>query len=279
VLATPLLEVRHVNKSFGAVQALDDITFTARAGEVTALVGDNGAGKSTLIKCIGGIHAMDSGTYHIDDQTVSVRTPREAANLGIEVVYQDLALCNNLDAVQNMFLGREIGRGGMLDEPAMEKVAAATLRRMAATSVASVRQPVALLSGGQRQAIAIARAIVRDSRVVILDEPTAALGVVQTTRILELIRQLADGGIAVILISHNMNDVFAVADSIAALYLGRLAIQTRASLVTYSQLIEVITTGTCATISAPPPPVAPRRAVPAARPLTNARLQPRAPSR
>ena len=191
---------------------------------------------------------------------------------------RNLALCNNLDAVQNMFLGREIRRGGMLDEPAMEKVAAATLRRMAATNLSSLRQPVSRLSGGQRQAVAIARAIVRDSRVVILDEPTAALGVVQTTRILELIRQLADSGIAVVLISHNMNDVFAVADSIAALYLGRLAIQTRASLVTYSQLIEVITTGACATISAPPPPVLPRRAVAAARPMTNARLQPRAPS-
>jgi D-xylose transport system ATP-binding protein len=280
VSMTPLLELRHVNKRFGAVQALDDVALTVRAGEVTALVGDNGAGKSTLIKCIGGIHAMDSGAYLIGGEAVTVRTPREAASLGVEVVYQDLALCNNLDAVQNMFLGREIRRHGLLDEAAMEKVAAVTLRRMAATTVASMRRPVSMLSGGQRQTVAIARAILGDSRIIVLDEPTAALGVIQTTRVLELVRQLADSGLAVILISHNMNDVFAVADSIAALYLGRLAVQVRASLITYSQLIEVITTGTCETINAVPPIAGTRRTVPAQRsPVVSARLQRRASSR
>jgi D-xylose transport system ATP-binding protein len=243
VSTTPLLELRRVNKRFGAVQVLNDVTFTARAGDVTVLVGDNGAGKSTLTKCIGGIHSMDSGSYLLDGAPVNIRTASEARRLGIDIAYQDLALCDNLDIVQNMFLGRELHRGIVLDEPEMEHIAAETLRRLSATTVRSIRQPVYTLSGGQRQTVAIAKAILWSSRIVVLDEPTAALGVAQTARILELIRQLADDGLAVVVVSHNMNDVFAVADSIATLYLGRMAAQVRASQLTYRQLIELITTG------------------------------------
>jgi D-xylose transport system ATP-binding protein len=243
VSTTPLLELRHVNKSFGPVQVLDDVTFTARAGEVTVLVGDNGAGKSTLIKCIGGTHGMDSGSYLLDGAPVNIRTATDTAKFGIAVAYQDLSLCDNLDIVQNMFLGRELQRGILLDEPRMERMAAAALRQLSAYTVRSIRQPVYTLSGGQRQTVAIAKAILWSSRVVVLDEPTAALGVAQTARILELIRQLADSGLAVILVSHNMDDVFAVADSIATLYLGRMAAQARASQLTYRQIIELITTG------------------------------------
>jgi D-xylose transport system ATP-binding protein len=248
VSAQPLLELRHINKRFGAIQALDDVTFTARSGEVTALVGDNGAGKSTLIKCMVGMYSIDSGTYLLDGVPVTVRSPRGAADLGIEVVYQDLALCDNLDIVQNMFLGREIHNGIVLDESTMERIASSTLRRMSAHTIRSLRQPVATLSGGQRQTVAIARALQWNSRVVILDEPTSALGVMQTSRVLELIRQLADTGIAVILISHNLNDVFAVADSIATLYLGQMSAQVSASQVTYSQVVELVTTGDCGRI-------------------------------
>jgi D-xylose transport system ATP-binding protein len=243
VSTTPLLELRRVNKRFGAVQVLNDVTFTARAGDVTVLVGDNGAGKSTLTKCIGGIHSMDSGSYLLDGTAVNIRTASEARRFGIDIAYQDLALCDNLDIVQNMFLGRELHRGMVLDEPEMEHIAAETLRRLSATTVRSIRQPVYTLSGGQRQTVAIAKAILWSSRIVVLDEPTAALGLAQTARILELIRQLADDGRAVVVVSHNMNDVFAVADSIATLYLGRMAAQVRASQLTYRQLIELITTG------------------------------------
>jgi D-xylose transport system ATP-binding protein len=243
VSTTPLLDVRGVNKSFGAVQVLRDVDFAAYAGEVTALVGDNGAGKSTLVKCMGGIYPMDSGEYVFDGKTVSVHTPRDAGALGVEIVYQDLALCDNLDIVQNMFLGRERTAGVVLDEPSMEKMAAQTLTRLSVRTVKSVRQHVASLSGGQRQTVAIAKAVLWNGRVVILDEPTAALGVAQTAQVLELVRQLADNGIAVVLISHNMNDVFAVADRIATLYLGRMAAQVKASDVTYSQVVELITAG------------------------------------
>jgi D-xylose transport system ATP-binding protein len=269
VLTTPLLELRHVNKSFGAVQVLDDVTFTARAGDVTVLVGDNGAGKSTLTKCIGGIHTMDSGAYLLEGAAVNIRTASEAARLGIEIAYQDLALCDNLDIVQNMFLGRELHRGLVLDESEMEHIAVETLRRLSVNTVRSIRQPVYTLSGGQRQTVAIAKAILWSSRIVVLDEPTAALGVAQTARILELIRQLADGGLAVILVSHNMNDVFAVADSIATLYLGRMAAQVRASQLTYRQLIELITTGSTGEIGL--------RASLTSRDLRGARSRPMAP--
>ena len=240
---TPLLDMRGINKSFGAVQVLKDVDFHARAGEVTALVGDNGAGKSTLVKCIGGIHPIDSGQYNYDGKPVTVHSPRDAGGLGIEIVYQDLALCDNLDIVQNMFLGREKVNGIVLDEPTMEQLAQDTLKRLSVRTVKSVRQVVASLSGGQRQTVAIAKSVLWNSRLVVLDEPTAALGVAQTAQVLELVRQLADNGLAVVLISHNMNDVFAVADSISTLYLGRTAAQVKASDVTYAQVVELITAG------------------------------------
>ncbi|WP_055481295.1 ATP-binding cassette domain-containing protein [Sphaerimonospora mesophila] len=239
----PILELRGINKSFGPVQVLHDVAFSAHAGEVTALVGDNGAGKSTLVKCIGGIHQIDSGEYFFEGRKVQVHGPRDAAELGVEIVYQDLALCDNLDIVQNMFLGRERKSGLVLDEATMEEMAAKTLAGLSVRTVKSLRQHVSSLSGGQRQTVAIAKAVLWNSKVVILDEPTAALGVAQTAQVLELVRRLADNGLAVVLISHNMNDVFAVSDRIAALYLGRMAAQIRTSEVTHSQVVELITSG------------------------------------
>lgn len=240
---TPLLELRGVNKSFGAVHVLRDVHFAAYAGQVTALVGDNGAGKSTLIKCVGGIHPIDSGEYLFDGQPVHVHGPRDASHLGIEIVYQDLALCDNLDIVQNMFLGREKRTGVLLDEATMERMAADTLASLHVRTVKSIRQLVASLSGGQRQTVAIAKAVLWNSRVVILDEPTAALGVAQTRQVLDLVRRLADNGLAVVLISHNLNDVFEVADRISALYLGQVAAEVDASAVTHGQVVELITAG------------------------------------
>ncbi|MFG1942833.1 ATP-binding cassette domain-containing protein [Nonomuraea sp. NPDC048826] len=240
---TPLLEVRGIDKSFGPVQVLHDVAFSAHAGEVTALVGDNGAGKSTLVKCIGGIYPIDAGELLFDGKPAHVHGPRDAATLGIEIVYQDLALCDNLDIVQNMFLGRERRRGIMLDEAAMEELAQETLTGLSVRTVKSIRQQVSSLSGGQRQTVAIAKAVLWNSKVVILDEPTAALGVAQTAQVLELVRRLADKGLAVVLISHNMNDVFAVSDRIAALYLGRMAAQVRTADVTHAQVVELITSG------------------------------------
>jgi len=243
VTDTPLLELRGLNKSFGPVQVLRDVDFSAYAGQVTALVGDNGAGKSTLVKCLGGIYSIDSGEYLYDGKPVTVHGPRDASALGVEIVYQDLALCDNLDIVQNMFLGREIKRGLVLDDITMEQKAAETLAGLSVRTVKSVRQHVASLSGGQRQTVAIAKAVLWNNRLVVLDEPTAALGVAQTAQVLELVRRLADNGLAVVLISHNMNDVFAVADRIAALFLGQMAAQVRATDVTHSQLVELITAG------------------------------------
>ncbi|WP_326642086.1 ATP-binding cassette domain-containing protein [Streptosporangium sp. NBC_01755] len=240
---TPALELRGIDKSFGPVQVLHDVAFSAYAGEVTALVGDNGAGKSTLVKCVGGIHPIDSGEYLFDGKPVRIGSPRDAAELGIEIVYQDLALCDNLDIVQNMFLGREHKRGIVLDEDTMEAMAAKTLESLSVRTVKSIRQLVASLSGGQRQTVAIAKAVLWNSKVVILDEPTAALGVAQTAQVLELVRRLADQGLAVVLISHNMNDVFAVSDRIATLYLGRMAAQVKTSDVTHAQVVELITSG------------------------------------
>ncbi|MEU6740358.1 ATP-binding cassette domain-containing protein [Streptosporangium sandarakinum] len=240
---TPVLELRGIDKSFGPVQVLHDVDFSVHPGEVTALVGDNGAGKSTLVKCIGGIHPVDSGEYLFDGKAVQISSPRDAAGLGIEIVYQDLALCDNLDIVQNMFLGREHRRGIVLDEDTMEEMAARTLESLSVRTVKSIRQHVSSLSGGQRQTVAIAKAVLWNSKVVILDEPTAALGVAQTAQVLELVRRLADQGLAVVLISHNMNDVFAVSDRIAALYLGRMAAQVRTSDVTHAQVVELITSG------------------------------------
>jgi D-xylose transport system ATP-binding protein len=239
----PLLRLREVNKSFGAVHVLQDVDFEAYAGQVTALVGDNGAGKSTLIKGIAGIHAFDSGEYLFEGQPVHVTNPKQANALGIEVVYQDLALCDNLDIVHNLFLGREVTRNGVLDEATMERRATETLAGLSVRTVKSIRQVVASLSGGQRQTVAIARAVIWNSKLVILDEPTAALGVAQTEQVLRLVRRLADNGLAVVLISHNLNDVFQVADHIAVLYLGRMAAQVKAGDVTHNQVVEVITSG------------------------------------
>ncbi|WP_393062846.1 ATP-binding cassette domain-containing protein [Streptomyces sp. LN549] len=241
--ATPILQLRGINKSFGAVQVLHDVAFSAHPGEVTALVGDNGAGKSTLVKCIGGIHSIDAGEYWFGGEQVQMHSPRDAAGLGVEIVYQDLALCDNLDIVQNMFLGREKRSGLVLDDATMEEMAAKTLAGLSVRTVKSLRQRVSSLSGGQRQTVAIAKAVLWNSKLVILDEPTAALGVAQTAQVLELVRRLADNGLAVVLISHNMNDVFAVSDQIAALYLGRTAAQVRTSDVTHTQLVELITSG------------------------------------
>ena len=241
---TPVLQLRGIDKSFGPVHVLTAVDLTAAAGEVTALVGDNGAGKTTLIKCVGGSYPVDAGEFLIDGRPVAVRDPRDAAALGIEIVYQDLALCENLDIVQNMFLGRERRtRLGTLDEITMERLARQTLASLSVRTVRSVRQGVASLSGGQRQTVAIAKSVLWKSTVVILDEPTAALGVAQTEQVLGLVRRLADQGVAVILVSHNMNDVLQVADSIAVLYLGRLAAQVRRSDVGQTQVVELITAG------------------------------------
>jgi D-xylose transport system ATP-binding protein len=242
-MAEPTLSLRGINKSFGPVDVLRGVNFEADAGQVTALVGDNGAGKSTLVKCIGGTYTIDSGEFYFEGKPVHVHSPRQASELGIEIVYQDLALCDNLDIVQNMFLGRESINGVVLDEISMEKAAAGALESLRVRTVKSVRQRVSSLSGGQRQTVAIAKSVLWQSKVVLLDEPTAALGVAQTAQVLELVRRLADQGIAVVLISHNMNDVLQVADRIAVLYLGRMAAIVNRKEVDQQQLVELITTG------------------------------------
>ena len=240
----PLLELRGVTKSFGSVQALTDVDLEVRHGEVMALVGDNGAGKSTLIKCVAGIHPMDDGQIYFDGQPVSIHSPREAANLGIEVVYQDLALCDNLDVVQNMYLGREVHNWFQrLKEPPMEAKTNETLKTLAVTTIRSIRQPVATLSGGQRQSVAVARAVMWNSKLVILDEPTAALGVSQTEQVLQLVRRLAEQGLAVILISHNLHDVFVAADRIFVLRLGRNAGLFERRKTTQEEVVRAITAG------------------------------------
>ena len=232
-----------ISKSFGAVRALTDVNLEVPAGQVTALAGDNGAGKSVLIKTVAGTHRPDRGEIWWDGRNVDIRTPADAATLGIETVYQDLALCDNLDIVQNMFLGRERRRHFALDEDAMETSARATLSGLKVTTVRSIRQPVATLSGGQRQSVAIAKAVLWNSRLVIMDEPTAALGVAQTRTVLDLVRRLADQGLAVLLVTHNMNDVFEVADRIAVLYLGRLVTQRPMSELDIQLVVELMTTG------------------------------------
>ena len=242
-MAEPALSLKSINKSFGAVNVLRGVNFEAYAGHVTALVGDNGAGKSTLVKCIGGTYTIDSGEYVYEGQPVTVHSPREASELGIEIVYQDLALCDNLDIVQNMFLGREAHKGPLLNEIEMEQKAAAALKSLSVRTVKSVRQRVSSLSGGQRQTVAIAKSVLWQSKVMLLDEPTAALGVAQTAQVLDLVRRLADQGIAVVLISHNMNDVLQVADRIACLYLGQMAAIVDRKDVDQRQLVELITTG------------------------------------
>ncbi len=240
---TPTLELRGIDKSFGAIQVLHGVSMKVYPGQVTALVGDNGAGKSTLIKSIAGIHAIDAGEILFEGRPVSISGPREAAALGIEIVYQDLALCDNLDVVQNMFLGRERKNGVLLDETSMEQAARETLSKLSVRTLKSVRQLVASLSGGQRQTVAIAKAVLWESKLVVLDEPTAALGVAQTRQVLDLVRRLADHGLGVVLISHNMNDVFEVADRIACLYLGRMAAEVNTKDVTHGQVVELITAG------------------------------------
>ena len=242
-MTSPILSLRGIQKSFGPVQVLKGVDFDAYPGQVTALVGDNGAGKSTLIKCMSGIYGIDAGEYFFEGQKIQISGPRDATSLGIEIVYQDLALCDNLDIVQNMFLGREIINRGTLSEETMETLARKTLDGLSVRTVKSIRQLVSSLSGGQRQTVAIARAVLWNSKVVILDEPTAALGVAQTEQVLNLVRRLADKGLAVILISHNLRDVFQVADNIAALYLGQMAAQVKTREVTDSQIIQLITTG------------------------------------
>ena len=242
-MASPILSLRQVNKSFGPVHVLKDVNFDAYAGKVTALVGDNGAGKSTLIKCIAGIYTPETGEFIFEGNKVSIAGPRDATALGIEIVYQDLALCDNLDIVHNMFLGREEKSGVTLNESHMESMAKKTLDGLSVRTVKSIRQKVASLSGGQRQTVAIARAVLWNSKVVILDEPTAALGVAQTEQVLKLVRQLADNGLAVIVISHNLNDVFQVADNIAAMYLGTMAAQVEKNSVSQSDVVRLITTG------------------------------------
>ena len=241
---TPLLELRGVTKSFGSVQALTDVDLEVRAGEVMALVGDNGAGKSTLIKCVAGIHPMDSGQIFFEGQPVSIHGPKDAAKLGIEVVYQDLALCDNLDVVQNMYLGREEHDWFQrLKEPPMEAKTRETLKTLAVTTIKSIRQPVATLSGGQRQSVAVARAVMWNSRLVILDEPTAALGVSQTEQVLQLVARLAEQGLAVILISHNLHDIFEVATRITVLRLGRdIGVYERAN-TSQDEIVHAITAG------------------------------------
>jgi D-xylose transport system ATP-binding protein len=240
---TPLLELRNITKSFGSVQALSEVDFEVRNGEVMALVGDNGAGKSTLIKCIAGIHGADSGEILFEGREVHIHGPKDSAKLGIEVVYQDLALCDNLDVVQNMYLGREANRFEILAEPTMEQHTGETLKSLAVTTIRSIRQPVATLSGGQRQSVAVARAVMWNSKLVILDEPTAALGVAQTEQVLALVRRLGEQGLAVIIISHNLHDVFETADRITVLRLGRnVGIFDRRT-TTQQAVVEAITAG------------------------------------
>ncbi len=239
----PLLKIRELDKHFGPVQALYHVDLDIPSGKVTALVGDNGAGKTVLTKCIAGIYQVDHGEVFWEGHQVHVRAARDASRLGIETVYQDLALADNLDIVQNMFLGRERLRLGLLDEDSMERAAAQTLADLRVTTVRSIRQPVASLSGGQRQSVAVAKAVMWNSKLVIMDEPTAALGVVQTKQVLDLIKRLRDRGLGVMVISHNLNDVFEVADRIAVMYLGRLVVQDDAGKFDRQSVVEYMTTG------------------------------------
>ncbi len=250
---TPLLELRGITKSFGSVQALSDVDFEVRNGEIMALVGDNGAGKSTLIKCIAGIHGFDTGQIRFEGQDVAIHGPKDSARLGIEVVYQDLALCDNLDVVQNMYLGREVhDRFQRLKEPIMEQRTAETLKSLAVTTINSVRQPVATLSGGQRQSVAVAKAVQWNSKLVILDEPTAALGVAQTEQVLALVRRLGEQGLSVVIISHNLHDIFETADRITVLRLGRNVGVFEREKTTQQEVVAAITAGVPTKVSGIP---------------------------
>ena len=241
--AEPLLSLRGIDKHFGPVQALYGVDLDLPAGQVTGLCGDNGAGKSVLTRCLAGVHQPDRGHIYFEGRPVHIQSTRDAAALGIETVYQDLALADNLDIVQNMFLGRERLRRGLLDEDSMERAAAETLSNLRVTTVRSIRQPVASLSGGQRQSVAVAKAVMWNSKVVLLDEPTAALGVVQTQMVLDLVRRLRDHGLAVMVISHNLNDVFDVADRIAVLHLGRKVAEGPVGEFDLRQVVQYMTTG------------------------------------
>jgi D-xylose transport system ATP-binding protein len=222
---SPLLALKGISKSFGAVEALKDVEFELRAGEVVGLVGDNGAGKSTLIKAIAGVQPADEGEAYFDGNPVTLTSPQAATRLGIATVYQDLALCENLDVVENLYLGQEMGNHipgvHLLDEPAMEQRTLELLDSLGVTTIRSVRTEVAQLSGGQRQAVAIARSLLGEPKVVLLDEPTAALGIVQTREILNLIARLKERRLGVVVITHNLANVFEVADRIVVLRLGR----------------------------------------------------------
>jgi D-xylose transport system ATP-binding protein len=241
---TPTLELRDVSKNFGSVQALQGVDFEVRDGEVMALVGDNGAGKSTLIKCVAGIYSIDDGQIFFEGEPVTIHGPKDAARLGIEVVYQDLALCDNLDVVQNMYLGRETHDPLFrLREAPMERRTAETLKSLSVTTIRSVRQAVATLSGGQRQSVAVARAVLWNNKIVFLDEPTAALGVAQTRQVLDLVKRLAEQGLAVVLVSHNLVDVFEVADRITVLRLGRNVGVYEKDKTNEREIVEAITFG------------------------------------
>jgi D-xylose transport system ATP-binding protein len=240
----PTLELRGVSKHFGSVEALQKVDFEVRDSEVMALVGDNGAGKSTLIKCVAGINSTDGGQILFDGREVSIHGPKDAAKLGIEVVYQDLALCDNLDVVQNMYLGREERDWFFrLKEAPMEQRTSETLRGLAVTTIRSVRQPVATLSGGQRQSVAVARSVLWNNRVVFLDEPTAALGVAQTRQVLDLVKRLAEEGLAVVFVSHNLIDVFEVANRITVLRLGRNVGVYEKDRTSQQEVVQAITAG------------------------------------
>lgn len=247
-LGTAVLSMRGVSKRFGAVQALKDVDFEVSAGEVVALVGDNGAGKSTLVKAIAGVYVPDEGEVVFDGRPVTITSPAEAQRLGIATVFQDLALCDNLDVVANLYLGNEVVRGVAIDEVTMEKESWRLLRQLSA-KIPSVRIPVASLSGGQRQTVAIARSLLGDPKVVMLDEPTAALGVAQTAEVLNLVERLRENGLAVILISHNMSDVMAVADRVVVLRLGRNNGEFRVAETTSQQIIAAITGATTNAVS------------------------------
>ena len=243
----PLLRLHGVGKSYGAIQALTDVDLAIFGGEVVALVGDNGAGKSTLVKVISGVHPADGGSIFFNGEEVRLHSPADATRHGVETVYQDLALCDNLDIVQNMFLGREVTDRlapppfRSLSEVQMERLALDTLKDLQVTTIKNVRSRVAALSGGQRQAIAISKAVMWNSKVVLLDEPTAALGVSQTHQVLELIKRLRAQGLGVVIISHNLHEVFEVADRIAVLRLGRLVATFQRQDVTPEEVIAAIT--------------------------------------
>src|SRR3954464_6862288 len=238
---TALIELRDIRKSFGPVEVLKGVDMEVHPGRGSALVGDNGAGKSTLIKGLAGAQSEGSGEVLFGGQPVTLTSPQDAAALGIEVVYQALALCENLDIVQNMFLGREEKHHRMLNGPEMERHAATTLASLSVRTITSVRQKVSSLSGGQRQTVAIARSVLQKARVVILDEPTAALGVVQTEQVVQLVRRLADSGVGVLIISHNLADVFQVADHINVLYLGTMVAQVDRRTTNNNEVVGYIT--------------------------------------